>query len=202
MSTQSLSEWRYNRGKMKPGAKLKDVFPDVEKTVIAKTFKARTGTNVGDVVLIVDPRYFVTSGGGAMAADASTKTIKIDSMKFEVFYPGEWKYLGIVHELAHIMEHETKYGLYDEAVVKAGYHWEEVTHEADAIYWSGMQAARMGYDREDFKQFVKRRYGDFDYYQHERIVEAGLGPLARRPNVHSVGPPIFVSRYRRKRSDH
>lgn len=184
--------WRYVRSKLKPGARLKDAFPDIEKTVIARTFRAKTGASVGDVPIRVDPTHFQTTGG-TMGASLDKGDILIDPAGLELKYPGGSKYLGLVHELAHLLQISAgQYGDYDFNERR----WEEHLHEADAIHWSGMQAARMGYSREDFQKFVATRY-DSPWYHQERIVEAGLGPLARRPARADVHVRRHVRRRRR-----
>mgnify|MGYP001614529846 CR=1 FL=1 len=194
-----MPEWRYNRyrtGMSNP--RLVDVFPDVDRTVIYQELR----------VWGIDPRNVAVEHAlwGSLATQTVGKVkegIIFIGPEFEPAYPtGEHKYIGLVHELAHLLQQVEGFVPEEEIQHKimSVEEWSSSPTEKDAIRWSGKQAKAMGWSRQKFLKFISRRYAEYPSRSRDSILLtakqefgklAGVRPMFRRP--------IRVRRYRRRR---
>src|SRR5438445_7082041 len=81
--------------------KLVEVFPDVSKTVIYRTL-LKHGIDAEKIEVRND-----WSGASVLGVGyTDSYVIYVNDRVLEKHYPGDWKYVGLVHELAHVLQRE------------------------------------------------------------------------------------------------
>ena len=188
--------WTDDRWPRDDDLKVKDVFVDVEKTVIFKDL-LDYGINVGELPVFASDQYIM---GGVMGIGMLGEKwgVFIDASALRKGYPGsEDKYIGLVHELAHFRGYLT--GDSHVETLPTMKHWTRSHSEKDAVRWSARQARLMGWSEEKTKAFFAYRYqrhkkeiieaiqreGEIGHRLHPQ--QETLALLQRRPGVRVRG---------------
>jgi hypothetical protein len=173
---------------------------DLSYLVNARTFQAR-GLDVGDVTVYYDPAI-----PGAYADSQRMEIIIGDDLLLQASLHPEDFYLLAAHEITHFKQPPTHLEV-EKTFITAGGRPTKIhardEYEQEAIWWEAQQAARFGWDRDDYQAFVRRtRESGLSYlgatasgYDRRMEIElrerpyAAIPALSRRPNHPERGDP-------------
>ena len=174
-----MSNWRFNRNGLKDGAFVGDIWPDVDKTVIYPRL-LEWEIDAKKMRVIVDPWEFVFTGGTMAAIPFFKGEIEISTYTLDNYRTDEAKYVGLVHELAHLLHAvEGNIELTGKPAMSPE-QWIARETEQDAIHWSAKQAKLMGWSLPKFEDAIEQRYSDASRYILKKIVGAGKSVWVRQ----------------------
>ena len=145
--------WRFNDKRLETARHVKDLWPDVDKTIIYQDM-LDYGIDAGEIIVQPANQFEMESVMGVSMPKPNIPArlwISIDTINDA--YPGdEAKYIGLVHELAHFRQ-----ALVGGLGPPRGKEWYEQQHEQEANRWSARQAKLMGWSEQRLTKFLERR---------------------------------------------
>jgi len=197
-----MTEWRFSQTAFDSlydeYATVKDLWPDVKKTVI---YQELLDWGIDAEKIPVKPGNVI----GMSATPYKLGVVGVGQDLRDSYPKDEDTYVGLVHELAHLLQSVQGIQSLEGPRPTSARSWIEDPLERDAIRWSAKQAIRMGWNEEQFDRFLDTRYMDARAHGASLLSSlkvaglrefspktAGVVPMFRRP------PGVRVRGHRRR----